>query len=267
MGDGEHHDQSTADRSAIGLTYFAASSHRRRFGRGIERSLLPHLAALREAGGVSAVLPFRHRPLKVRGAVGSDAWSDYWVIVLGARVDPHAIWSSLEAPARVPLSMQGGLRRAEVLRLQPNIDQFCPRSGGAAQQPKWHWIEYVVSRPESRDVYYQDQYTFSGPVIRTFYEADAVRRFIGFERVLLLAENGTLPDWDVVHITGFAPGRLPQVLWILWRFKPAFDTVAQAAGYPSALEVLHSWDTKRVKYQRLAVQDGFYTLTPLVPGR
>jgi hypothetical protein len=231
---------------------------------GVERKLMPHLRALHDATRIAAVLPFHHKPVKVRGEGDGIPLSDYWVIVLIARVDPDEIWHAIESSTRAASEgIQGGLLRAEVLRLQPNIDMYYPRSGGLQREPRYHWIEYVVSRPETRDEYYRDQYTFSGPVIRRFWEASAVSRCIGFESVRYLEISGALPEWDVVHITGFAPVRLVQVMWDLWRFMPNFNNLAREIGYTSALAVLRSWDVKRVKYQRLATQDTSCTLQPM----
>ena len=41
---------------------------------------------------------------------------------------------------------------------------------------------------------------------------------------------------------------------------PVFNYMARDIGYPSAVAVFRSWDAKRVKYQRLTVQDRSYTL-------
>lgn len=259
----EHLDQSFEYRCAIGVTLNVFGSHRRQFRKDVEDTLLPHLAALNEAKRVAAVLPFHHRPLRAQEDGNDNSWTDYWIVVLAPNVEPNEIWHSIDSSAQTAVGLHGKLLRAEVLRLQPNIDMYYPRINDFRRETKWHWIEYVVSKAESRDVYYQDQYKFSGRVIRHFYESDAVRRSIGFERVRFLENNGDLPEWDVIHITGFAPVRLVQVMWHLWRFMPVFDDIARGIGYPSALAVFRSWDAKRVKYQRLAVQDRSYTLQPV----
>ena len=257
-------DQELKDRWAIGVTWHVPGSHRHQFRKGVGHELVPRLTALHDAMRVAAVLPFRHRPLKVGGEGDSIPWTDYWAIVLAARVDPDEIWHSIEnSVGAATEGTQGRLLRAEILRPQPNIDMYYPRVGGLRRGPKWHWIEYVVSRPETRDEYYRDQYLFSGPVIRHFWEAGPVRRAIGFERTRYLANNDHIPEWDVVHITGFTPARLGQIAWNLWRFMPVFNYIARGIGYTSALAVFRSWDVKRVKYQRLAVEDTSYTLQPI----
>jgi hypothetical protein len=223
---------------------------------------MPHLTALQDAMRIAAMLPFHHRPLKVPGEGSGNAWTDYWVIVLGPHVDPDEIWHSIEGLVQGE-DMQGRLLRAEILRPQPNIDMYYPRIGGLRCEPRCHWIEYVVSRPERREEYYRDQYLFSGPVIRRFYDTNAIGRCIGFECVRFLKNDGTLPEWDLIHITGFKPVRLVQIVWNLWRSMPIFNSRARKVGHKSAFEVLRSWEAQRVKYQRLAVQDRSYTLQPV----
>ena len=197
-------DQELRDRWVIGVTWYISGNHRRQFRKGIEHKLMPHLSALHDSERIATVLPFRHRPLKVPEEESGNAWTDYWVIVLSRRVDPDEIWHSIEGPVQAE-GIQGRLLRAEILRPQPNIDMYYTRMGGLQREPRYHWIEYVVSWPETRNEYYRDQYLFSGPVIRHFYEANAVSRCIGFERVRFLKNNGILPEWDVIHITGFKP--------------------------------------------------------------
>jgi hypothetical protein len=259
------HEQELEDRWAIGVTWYISGEHRRQFRKGVKNELMPHLSAHHDASRIAALLPFRHRPVKVRGEDSGNAWTDYWVIVLAPRVDPDGIWHEIEVSVQAAAEgIQGRLLRAEILRPQPNIDMYYPRIGGLQREPRWHWIEYVVSRPETREEYYRDQYLFSGPVIRRFYEANAVGRCIGFERVRsLLESDGALPEWDVIHITGFTPVRLVQILWDLWRSMPVLNQLARKVGHESAYEVFRSWNAQRVKYQRLAVQNESYTLQPV----
>jgi hypothetical protein len=155
------------------------------------------------------------------------------------------------------------LLRAEVLRPQPGIDMYYPRVGGLRREPRWHWLEYVSSHPDMRLDYYRDQYRFSAKVIRRFYEVGAVARCIGFEHIRYLRNHDNLPRWDVVHITGFALARLPQIGWTLRRSKPYFDSIAREVGRRSAVEVVRSWRTARLKYQTLAFQDRVRTMHPI----
>jgi hypothetical protein len=99
-----------------------------------------------------------------------------------------------------------------------------------------------------------------------FYDIGAVTRWIGLEHVRYLRNGGTLPTWDVVHVTGFPPTRLPQIGWTLWRSKPYFDSIAHEMGRQSALHVVRSWRAARVKYQTLGFQDRSRTLWPFDDG-
>lgn len=65
-------------------------------------------------------------------------------------------------------------------------------AGPGTDRRLWHWIEYVVSRPETREAYYRDQYELSAGVIRC----------IGSERQRYLENSDGLPEWDINHITG-----------------------------------------------------------------
>ena len=236
-------DSSTPQRYAIGITW-SIPRDRRRFYKGTANRLMACLTDLHAAKKLAAVMPLRHRPLSAHGEGGSS-WTGYWVLVLAEGVDPDEIWSVTErALATMSSSESQLLVRAEVLRPQPGFDLYYPhypRKRGLRREPRWHWIEYAVSRPEARDEYYRDQYLFSAAVIRRFYDSGVVRRIMGFESIRHLRNEGARPVWDVVHITGFNVARLPQIGWILWRMKPDFDAMAQKVGHKTAFDVVHSW--------------------------
>lgn len=215
-------DSSTQQRYAIGVTW-SIPRDRRRFYKGTANRLMACLTDLHEAKKLAAVMPLRHGPLSAPGG-GGGSWTGYWVLVLVEGVDPDEMWSVIErAIATMPRSESQLLPRAEVLRPQPGFDLYYPLKGGLRREPRWHWIEYAVSHPEARDEYYQDQYLFSAPFIQRFYESGLVMRFMGFESVRHLRNERAFPGWDVLHITGLNPARLPQIVWILWRMKPSFD--------------------------------------------
>ncbi|HEX6758851.1 MAG TPA: hypothetical protein VF086_10665 [Propionibacteriaceae bacterium] len=247
----------TDKTQAIGLTWYISKRRRRLSRKDVELSLAPNLPALQASKKIAAVLPFNHKPLKESG----NLWSDYWVIVLALEVSPDEVWQEIKSSVIV-----SGLLRAEVLRVQPGMDMYYPH-GVAKNQPVWHVVEYVVSKPERRSNYYEDQYKFSQPVIRHFWENNAVERMIGFESERLLEDKGSLPKWDVIHITGFKPSRLITIAWHLLRFLPTFNGYARKVGYGSALEVVHSWRKKRTKYLVIARQDHAYTAWRSTGGR
>jgi hypothetical protein len=253
--------------TAIGLTWHIPLDARLSFNRHLGRTLMGQLAGLHNAGRIAAVLPFRHRRLEPAGGGAGSRWSGYWLLVLAEGAEPDAIWKAVErAAASNPDAERRFLRRAEILRPQPGLEMYFPRVGGLRREPRWHWLEYAVSRPDKRAEYCRDQYLFSARVIQRFYDVDAVTRCIGLEHVRYLRNGGTLPTWDVVHITGFAPTRLPQIGWTLWRSKPYFDSIAHEIGRTSALHVVRSWRAVRVKYQTLGFQDRSHTLWPVNDG-
>ena len=254
----EAHRQEEQDRWAIGLTFQVLKRDRTEFRATVARTLMPQLTALRDAGRLSAMLPFRHRPLKMRGEAEGTSWTDYWILVVAPEVDPDEIWDAISLGIAGGASSLGFLR-AEILRPQPGMQMYYPHKGGPQQESRlWHWIEYAVSRPDARQAYYQDQYKFSAPSIRRFYEAGAVGRVIGFEVAQVLESGGALPAWDVIHITGAM--QFLKIAWVLWRQMPVFDSFANNVGHSSALDVIRSWDTQREKYQIHGVQDSTHTL-------
>ncbi|WP_133259124.1 hypothetical protein [Mycolicibacterium sp. GF69] len=238
---------------AIGLTWRVPKNRRMQFNRDVDQELIPSLVALHTSRKIVGLLPFRHKPLRTESV--ESFWTDYWVIVLAFDTDPDIVWQSIRSSA-VPRT----LLRAEVLLIQPGMDMYYPRGGGAKSSPVWHIMEYVVSRFETRAEYYREQYEFSRPVITHFWKNDSVERMIGFERERLLQDDGFLPGWDIIHITGFKPSRLGRVAWHLLRSLATFNGYAERIGYRSAMEVLRSWDKKRRKYLVIARQDYAHTL-------
>ena len=239
---------------AIGLTFHVPKCDRRTFQEAVTRTLMPRLIALHDGGSIAAVLPFHHRALKTRGESEGASWTDYWVLAVAREADLNETWKLIAGEAS-----HLGLLRAEILRPQPGLQMYYPRKTGLQQESHlWHWIEYAVSRPEAREAYYQDQYRFSAPAIRRFYDAAAVGRVIGFEVARVLENRRALPEWDVIHITGAM--HFLKIAWVLWSQMPVFNSLARNVGHSSALDVVRSWDAQREKYQVHAVQEPTYTL-------
>jgi hypothetical protein len=266
----EAHRQEPEGHWAIGLTFHVPRRGRPLFRATAGQILMPQLIALRDAGRIVAVLAFRHRPLKARGEAEwtsweakGTSWTDYWVLVVATGVDPNDIWNTISLSAGIAGEASSlGFLRAEVLRPQPGMQMYYPRNGGLQQESRlWHWIEYAVSRPDARQAYYQDQYRFSAPSIRRFYETGAVGRVIGFEVARVLESRGARPAWDVIHITGAMS--FLKIAWVLWRQMAVFNGFARNAGHSSALDVIRSWDVQREKYQVHGVQASNYTLQPV----
>lgn len=103
-----------------------------------------------------------------------------------------------------------------------------------------------------------DQYRFSAPTIRRYYDAGTVGTCIGFEVTRVLENHDALPDWDAMHVTGAM--QFFKVARVLTTQLPVFNVFARKMGHSSALDVVRSRDTQREKYQIHAAQDPTYTL-------
>ncbi|MEM9513970.1 MAG: hypothetical protein AAGA42_03850 [Actinomycetota bacterium] len=203
---------------------------------------------------IDTLVPVHHN----RQGTEAGAWTAY---VIGLRTEagdaadaqngdagPPGDGLAADVLASINTSAETLVRRVDVLRLQPGLDMFYPRTGGAAgAQGMIQTIEYVTSRPETRDDYYTTQYEFSGPAMRRLHDADRVGRFIGFEIVDTLHRVDGIPEHDVIHISGF---RLTQGVKAARHFWAAFDAAAAASGRSeSGKQIVKNWDTQRTKNQ------------------
>lgn len=207
--------------------------------------LLRDLAA---SDGVTAVLPFRHKPLR-HPDQPAVAWSRT-VLALCPSLDQ----ASALARAR-PFSPQGGLVAVDVLTGQPGLDMLYPKDAGP-QRERWliQWIEYVFSDPQHRDAYYRQQYAFSGPAMRRLYDRDCAGRFIGFEHVDRVGSDDRAPVWDVLHVVAFTP---LQLVKSIPRFRRAWQAQAEAtygAG-ASGKAIMQAWEGMRVRLVARARQE------------
>ncbi len=204
---------------------------------------------------IDTLIPVHHK----RQGSPSVGWTAY---VLGLRVEvgeeaggeddggeddgPPGVGLAAEVLDAIDTGPGSLVRRVDVVRLQPELDMFYPKIGGAARaKGMLQAVEYVISRPESRHDYYTTQYEFSGPAMRRLHDADRCGRFIGFEMVDVLHRVDGIPDHDVIHLSGFRP---LQGLKSIRRFWPAFDAAAAASGRSqSGKEIAKNWDNQRTK--------------------
>ena len=187
----------------------------------------------------------------------NNSWTNYLLIVLAPGVEPKETWSQIENMVQVVAKgISKSLLLVEVLRSQKMPMVFPKRR-------LRHVMEYALSNPEKRREYYKDQEMFSGPVILQFLETGAVGSFIGLERIHYLQNNVHIPEWDVIHITGFRWRWLMKILWVLYRYAPFFHSIARNIGYKSAWDVVKSWDAKRKKFFGISSQDTIGTLLPV----
>ncbi len=246
----------TTEHSVLAITWYIPEQERSSFYTTIEAFLLPKLRRLYNERAIAALLPFFHKPLKNKD--NNANWTDYWVIVLPDKNKPNTVWDQSIEPLLQENTLSKYALKVEVLRQQPGLDKYYPHWG--KQDPVLHTIEYVLSKPETRKDYYQDQYKFSTKVIDHFWRADKVDRIIGYESTDILIDRGNLPKWDVVHIAGFRRINLIPIVWHLLRYLPLFNSFAKNIGYPSAISVLRSWEKKRQKYLIIGKQDLIHTL-------
>lgn len=221
------------------------------FWAAFDQQILPALREAHRAELVRAVLPYEHRAVSIPGH-GAATWT-VAVIVVGQRGQSlNGLADALAARADA-LSAHGALRSLDMLTMQPNLDLLAPG------QPRLQWLEYVVSKPATRELYYAQQYTFSGPAMRRLSERHGCQRFVGFE---VTERRFAVPDvaaWDVLHISGFG-------LWQTLAMLPRFEDAARAQAAvtfregTSARDVLRAWDQMRTKTMVRARQQGARTL-------
>ncbi len=138
------------------------------------------------------------------------------------------------------MAARGLLRSLDVLTMQPNLDLLSPG------RPRMQWLEYIVSRPATRELYYAQQYAFSGPAMKRLGARGGCERFIGFEVVERRCAERDVAPWDVLHISGFG---LWQQLWMFPRFLSAAHSQAKEVLPPgtTARDVFAAWEQMRTK--------------------
>lgn len=221
------------------------------FWAAFDQQVLPTLREAHRAGLIRAVLPYEHRAASVPWH-GDATWT-ISVIVVGKRGHSMSeLADSLRSLADA-VSAHGALRSVDVLTVQPNLDMLAPG------RPRLQWLEYMVSKPATRDLYYAQQYTFSGPAMRRLSERHACQRFVGFEVTERRFAAQGVAAWDVLHISGFG-------LWQTLAMLPRFQAAAQAQAAVtfregvSARDVLRAWDGMRTKTMVRARQQRALTL-------
>lgn len=200
------------------------------------------LEALAGSNGVTAVLPFRHKPLN-HPDHPEVAWSAT-VLALCPSIDHARALARAGAPS---WSSPNGPVAVDVLKGQPGLDMLYPKVQGRRRERRLlQWIEYVFANPERRDTYYQQQYAFSGPAMRRLHDRDCVGRFIGFEHVDRVEGNDAIPLWDVLHVFAFTP---LQVVKSIPGFRRAWQDQAVAAYGPgtSSKAIMRSWGAMRIR--------------------
>lgn len=184
---------------ALAITWEASNGVE--FWEAYENSLHPLLDDLRQALVVSLVLPFEHKPLKHPGKEGT--WTHCAIVQLHDQANSDYVGELILQELQAS-TFKAYLRTVDLMRIQQNLDMFYPVSNGVKREAKLNaTIEYILSQPEHREQYYQDQYNWSGPAMRDLHSRDKAGRFIGYEVEKRLFGDETMPEWDVIHVIGF----------------------------------------------------------------
>ena len=217
------------------------------FWSAFREEITPILKDAHAAGAIAAVLPYQHKPLSLPD-LGSAAWSICVVVICPPGGEAKPVGDEL-----AKLALSGRIAQAaplaalDILRLQPNLEMFYPAPNGLQREHRLvQWMEYVFSKPETREDYYNMQYVFSGPAMRRFHRNDKAGRFIGFETQERRHGTDSMPEWDVLHIFGFTPLQLVKVIPV---FKSTWRAQAREVWGPDAdaKAIMGSWDAMRAK--------------------
>ncbi|MCG8347314.1 MAG: hypothetical protein MI924_05975 [Chloroflexales bacterium] len=226
-------------------SYFGA-----RFGRT--------LTDLKHEGVVQVVLPYTHKPMLVPGHTGTD-WSVYILALTEENTDVPQLTQTIFDATHVDAGRDiATLACVNQIRPQPELGMIYPLTGGRTRESRmFQSIEYVFSDPAQREHYYQSQYEFSGPTMQRLHQQDIVGRFIGVEIVDRLIDTPNMPQWDVIHLSGFS---IPKVLRSIPHIIRASNGVANALGGPTAWERARTWESQRTKYVRRIRQQSKLTV-------
>ncbi len=210
------------------------------FWSAFDREISAPLREAHERGTVRAVLPYEHRAVCVAGH-GGTTWSIAVVVIGRPGGALGELAHMLEERAKSsPMAARGSLRSLDIVAMQPNLDLLSPG------RPRMQWLEYVVSKPATRELYYAQQYAFSGPAMKRLNASGGCERFIGFEVVERRYAERDVAPWDVLHISGFG---LWQQLWMFPRFLSAAQLQAKEVLPPgtTARDVFAAWEQMRTK--------------------
>ncbi len=186
-------------KKALVLTWEA--DNQRDFWNSYRRDIHPIIEALHQKQQISQVFPFEHKPLRYQES--AKRWTNCIVLMLSGEVY-HSEFSSSLISSIEKSALREDFRSLDVMKIQRGLDMFYPVKNGIEREPKLNQtIEYLFSKPEVREQYYEDQYRFSGPAMQDLHHRDKAGRFIGFELEERIFASANVPQWDVIHIIGF----------------------------------------------------------------
>ena len=254
MTDAGNDDTAPSSR-ALGLTWNTPRENLKAFWRQFHDDVFTLLQTLSAQGKIKTVLPFQHEPVRLEGEADKGPWCVCVVIVLSQPDDARGFAELLLSdPAFERFSNTFPLDAADLMRVQQNLDMYYPKNNGLAAEPRLlQWLEYVFSDARYRDEYYNTQYVFSGPAMRRMRSKNRAGRFLGFEIEERIRDSRQIPQWDVLHISGFT---LLQCMKYLMFSRGEWDRQAKECWGESAsgAEVMGQWEKQRVKIMPRAKQ-------------
>jgi hypothetical protein len=186
------------------------------FWKNYQEYLYPILKHLYQTDQIQLVLPFEHKALKHPDFAGQ--WTNSAIILFeDSKLAEKLSLEIIEYFKDTSLFSQ--LNSADIMILQNGLDMFYPLKNGIEREPKMtQTLEYVFSDPKHRRQYYEDQYKWSGPSMKSLHKRDMTGRFIGFEVEKRLYNTKEMPEWDLIHVVGFTR-------WQIFKSIPFFFSV------------------------------------------
>lgn len=186
-------------QKALLLTYLADSSTL--FWQNYQQNLCQALKLLYQEDKISVVLPFEHKVLKHPDF--TREWTNSVIILFNnPKLAEKISLEIIESLKKTDLFPK--LNSADIMILQNGLDMFYPIKNGVMRESKMiQTVEYVFSKLEHRREYYEDQYKWSGPSMKSLHKRDMAGRFIGFEVEKRLYNTDKMPEWDLIHVIGF----------------------------------------------------------------
>ena len=241
--------------NAFGLVWNTSKEDLGAFWPRFQEHAFPPLQTLSAQGRVKAVMPFQHKPVRLEEATDNEAWSVCVLVILsGAEDARRCAIDFLEDSAAQAFFSAFRPDAVELMRLQQNLDMFYPKNNALRSEPRLlQWLEYVFSDHQYREEYYNTQYVFSGPAMRQMWLKNWAGRFLGFEITERIRHSGRLPEWDIIHISGFTPLQMANFFMFS---RKEWDRQAKACWGDSAsgAEVMGRWEKQRVKIMPRAKQ-------------
>lgn len=187
-------------------------------------TLQPLLTELHSNNDLSFAIPMAHKPLKHPDY--SQTWTNSTLLFFNNTNEAESISQRIIEQIKES-SLNDHFISADYMILQKGLDMFYSLSNGIKNERQLkQGVEYVFSKEEARQKYYEEQYKWSGPAMADLHKKGRVGRFIGFEVEKRLYGVENMPAWDLFHIFGFTPW---QALKSIPFFKTTWNRIARTA--------------------------------------